>query len=526
MNYLNLLCVMLSSQDLFADAWTEGNLNSINWLTSNLGSFAGMIISAVGFCIVIFSILKNAISGLYVVNPNLWDKVDELKKASAGEWNHGNVSGGWIQNASGSANLGNDKANAAFAKIGGAAGFLIALLPNVRELTDFQEGEDIDKKQYFTKSIIAMIFQIFIGVLIFFGYPTQFASWVGSFGTAAIDMVITNVDPIATLNMVADKTSNLQWIYAEAEKPSYHYYVREGAQSAYTSVVGVNNDMQAGPRQLLANELENWLAESCMSYMETIGASDGYQTSVASAYVTQAPVIPDGATPISVINGGGYSTTSKSGTVTIKVWRSVGSFNTGSTEVGQTDYVAVTYTCSKTALKVTSTVYANAHFTTGAAVMTGSKQLKIELNGIPYAQGGSIGSIDGLPGTCDVTYYTSPTEALTVAGRLDVQGNKLVLILDGSQRDAAAAISKTKVPAVITFGFTGNFKYIAGGANAQQDIKIQQFMLNSKYDESGNVTSGSGEGLTLSIDDYSVAPSKDANEIYQKVSSSGATKTE
>lgn len=57
-----------AATDLFAPEWTTGNLFEIQGVVNILGGLAVIVISVVGFGIVIFSILKNAISGLYVVN--------------------------------------------------------------------------------------------------------------------------------------------------------------------------------------------------------------------------------------------------------------------------------------------------------------------------------------------------------------------------------------------------------------------------------------------------------------------------
>ena len=146
---------MMLTGDLFAEDWTQGNLNSIPWLTNNLGKLACIVISAVGFGIVIFSILKNALSGLYVVNPKLFDKVDDVQKAiGLGDYAAEGALGGLTQKVP---------------KIGSILQSLLALIPNVKALTDF-DGVDssvIDKKQYFMKAIPWLVAQIFIGMIIF-----------------------------------------------------------------------------------------------------------------------------------------------------------------------------------------------------------------------------------------------------------------------------------------------------------------------------------------------------------------------
>ena len=187
MKFILLTGDINAGQDLFSKAWTEGNLYEIQGFVSKLGSFACMLISIVGFGIVIFSILKNAMSGLYVVNPTFWDRVDDIKQQA--------ISGmqSTIQEAAGSVN---GKGNYAAQKVGGIFTFLLGLIPNIKALTDFDDGVPVDKKQYFMKSIPLLIAQIFIGMMIFFGYPAKIAEWLGNGATYAIAAVIKNVDQI------------------------------------------------------------------------------------------------------------------------------------------------------------------------------------------------------------------------------------------------------------------------------------------------------------------------------------------
>ena len=196
MRFMLLTATVNAGQDLFSKAWTEGNLYRIQGLVSKLGSFAGTVISIVGFGIVIFSILKNAMSGLYVVNPTFWDKVDDIKsQAIAGMQ-------GTIGELAGSVR---GNGNYAAQKVGGIFTFMLGLIPNIKALTDFDDGAPVDKKQYFMKSIPLLIAQIFIGMMIFFGYPAKIAEWIGSGATYAVAAVINNVDPIEVVQGINQK---------------------------------------------------------------------------------------------------------------------------------------------------------------------------------------------------------------------------------------------------------------------------------------------------------------------------------
>lgn len=67
-------------QNLFNSDYTQGNLAEIEPAHQAIGKLAVIVISFIGFAIVIATIVKNALMGLYAVSPKIWDRVDEAKE--------------------------------------------------------------------------------------------------------------------------------------------------------------------------------------------------------------------------------------------------------------------------------------------------------------------------------------------------------------------------------------------------------------------------------------------------------------
>lgn len=183
---------------LFNIQWSKGNLGSINFIVQWLSWASVVLISIVGFGIVIFSIGKNALAGLYAVSPKLWDRVDEVKKA----------------NISAKQGSGNQLINI----LGSIPTILCKALPNVKAMTEFDD-EQISPKVYFMKSLPILCLQIFVGVFIFFGYPSQVANTVSKFGTGVLDVVFANVDPTAWISKLPGEISVVNYVTKGSKVP-------------------------------------------------------------------------------------------------------------------------------------------------------------------------------------------------------------------------------------------------------------------------------------------------------------------
>lgn len=333
---MNLFPIVLTGQNLFDQAWTQGDLYSIQPIVNALGTFAGWVISIVGFGIVVFSILKNALSGLYVINPAIWDKVDELKNQVEQGVRNGTQGG-----------------NQAVAKLGGLAAFVLSYLPNLRALTDFADEQDvnsINKKQYFAKSIPLLVAQIFIGMLIFQGYPAQIASWIGDGATYTVGAIMDNIDPVEFVTGVSDSLVAYK-LATDGSQDPLEQNINKMTSKMMTIVKTKYSDMGPDPAQETAYEIENMLLAAFQGdvvFENVLGAAEGYRVDINTTSQNSMPVISKSYSQIG--SSGVYVAQATNGTYSFKYWVSGSSLHTGSTKVGSSDYFVWTVTATPEAI--------------------------------------------------------------------------------------------------------------------------------------------------------------------------------
>lgn len=369
-----------ASQDLFSSNWTVGNLFEIQGLVNFLGNIAVIVISAVGFGIVIFSILKNAISGLYVVNPPFWDRVDDIKKELIDGVGSGINSVG--------DHLG--KASNASKKLGGLLTTVLGWIPNIKSLTDFEgdEAAAIDKKQYFVKSIPLLVAQIFIGALIFMGYPTKIASWIASGGTSAINAVLNNIDPVEVVSSISDQFVIYNLTTDNSQDP-FEQNINDAARAVASSVYTKYDDMEKQPKQAVALEIENMLIQAFdnESIRNVLGSADGYKFNCSALSTTIQPTV---SSAYSDLGNNVKCSTSSSGTVSY-VWYVNGtSLSTGSAKASSEDWFQLNITATPIAL---SNVGGNALVVFGGfdsnqiSSNVQTKEIKVPISNITFGSG-------------------------------------------------------------------------------------------------------------------------------------------
>lgn len=379
-----------ASTDLFSNEWTVGNLFEIQGLVNILGHVAVVVISAVGFGIVIFSILKNAISGLYVVNPPFWDRVDELKKDA--------VEGtqGLIQDTIGKSN------NIAAKKLGGALTTLLGFIPNIKALTDFDDsdGEVVDKKQYFVKSIPLLVAQIFIGTLIFMGYPTKIASWVGQGGTYAIDAVLNNVDPVTTVQKISDgivvyslASDNSQDPY-EQNVNAFTKQILKVVQSKYT-------DMKKESTQNTALIIEQ-IVDEAFSGDETrdvLGVDEGYNITSSAIYQT---VSPEHSSSFKQLKENLFVSQANNGAITYRFFVNGTDLQTGSTMESSGDWFVLSVNATPEAVTNSSSasLIAFGGISSKATIENAKdgSRIKLPITGLTFGSGANESEVRGTLG--------------------------------------------------------------------------------------------------------------------------------
>lgn len=380
-----------TSTDLFSGEWTQGNLFEIQGLVNVLGHLAVIVISAVGFGIVIFSILKNAISGLYVVNPPFWDKVSDLKNDM-------------VQGATGMVNDTIGKSNNVVAKkLGGGLTLLLGYIPNIKALTDFDDsdGEYIDKKQYFIKSIPLLVAQIFIGTLIFMGYPTKIASWVGTGGTYIIDAVINNVDPIETVQKISDGIV-VYSLATDGSQDPFEVNINDFTREVFRVVNSQYTDMKKDSAQNVALTIEQNISAAFtdQSVRDVLGADQGYNFTSSAIYTTITPAPSGGFKEIATNL---HASQASNGTITYRYYINGTDLNSGSTLVSASDWFVLSVTCTPESISNASTasLIAFGSFNSNAVIEgtnAATAQIKVQIGCLTFGNGNAHGEIKGTLG--------------------------------------------------------------------------------------------------------------------------------
>lgn len=73
--------------------------------------------------------------------------------------------------------------------------FFFRCLPNVKVLTDFEDAQDPDYKQYFMRAIPQCVCAVFVGVFIYNGLYRDVMKVTSSFGSTMVSQVISTIKP-------------------------------------------------------------------------------------------------------------------------------------------------------------------------------------------------------------------------------------------------------------------------------------------------------------------------------------------
>lgn len=253
--YLNVYRFIAFSE-LFDSGWTVGDMqaNDLTGFVWRIGSaIAVTVISVVGFLIVVSSILKNSCAGLYCANQKFWDKVAVAKTRKIEQ--------------SFKDGIGKDgKGNQITAVLGSAETVLLALLPNIKSYTEF-DGQNLDPKGYFMKAIPAMVVVVFVGVMIFFGYPTKIAAKFAEVGTNGLDKVLDNFSPSA----IVDKFTT-QLASAEFPTDGAVDYASKAINTidnkVFTELVGHVSDMTKDRKKSIGTDIEKFVRKGAGDYAQ------------------------------------------------------------------------------------------------------------------------------------------------------------------------------------------------------------------------------------------------------------------
>lgn len=480
--YPILLTAVTANQDLFSTEWTEGNLYSINGIVDKLGTFSCWVISIVGFGIVIFSILKNAFSGLYVVNPNFWDKVDDVKCQALG-YKNGQATGGGI---AGTITQMTGNGNVAAQKLGGLFTFLLSIVPNVKALTDFEDDAPVDKKQYFMRSIPLLVAQIFIGMLIFFGYPAKIANWIGSGATYALSAVINNVDPVQLVSKVSDSFTVYN-LSTDGSQDPLEQNINTMTSDMVSTMATKYSDMDKSNVQNIAYLLEQNLLNAFDSEgaKRVLGADEGYVISSSALIQTSTPSV---SASYGDIGNGVYQAMATNGTVSFKYWISASSIldSNYTTKLGSDDYFVWT---------VTATPVAVADISTANVIVCGGISTVPEVSGSNFSL-----TIKGITVGSDNSDIKGSLGKVVTVSAIDSTGNTLKTF--NATLQTASVSQKSGATPLLTFSSSDR-------ENLQTALSSASYLKVSLVgDWSKTVTSTDGRSTTtVRITEFRLNPS-------------------
>lgn len=209
-------------QDIMEGDRFRGAMSSISKITDFVDIWFVRIISIVSFFIISAAMLKNVCAGAYCANSKFWDKVDEAHQ---------------VTDALNLQSLQGFGQKITTVTPGGIGKFFLGIVPNIKRLTDFDDG-DIDPKAYWMRAIPQMIGCVIIGIFIYNGYYRDTAAKVGEMGSVLISRTLNSVNPDSFINKLFNTTG---WPKSPWEKDSS----REGkmCQSAFDelkSIVATN----------------------------------------------------------------------------------------------------------------------------------------------------------------------------------------------------------------------------------------------------------------------------------------------
>lgn len=160
----------------------SGAVQWVNKIGKIVDNWFMAFISFVSFFIISASCLRNVLAGAYCVFPKFWDKVYEAHQ-NAQDLSISSIQsyftgGGWKGTSTGSITQ-----------------FLLRLLPNIKVLTDFENAQDPDYKQYFMRAIPQCVVAVFVGVFIYNGYYRDVMIVTSQFGSRLTMNALTSIKP-------------------------------------------------------------------------------------------------------------------------------------------------------------------------------------------------------------------------------------------------------------------------------------------------------------------------------------------
>lgn len=257
--------------DILDNERYAGAVSSIAWLTERVDILFTMAISFTAFAIISAAILKNVLAGAYAAFPKFFDKVAEAHD-TVKAWNFEGAKGFF-------------KGGFKSTQMGAVSKSFLALVPNVKALTDFDDGI-VEPKHYFMKAIPQMIAAIIIGIFIYNGYYRDTAMLVGSVGAETFERVFWSVDPAAVLDRLT-MTTGMPSFSTDNAIDKKGVLINNVAKQTYRAILTKYSDVAEAPAKArLAAAIEDWaikaVESNCHEYVQETEAGKIYNSSVSS----------------------------------------------------------------------------------------------------------------------------------------------------------------------------------------------------------------------------------------------------
>lgn len=286
--------------DILGGERFQGAVQWANKIGKIVDNWFMAFITFVAFFIISASCLRNVLAGAYCVFPKFWDKVDEAHKARESVRNqgyfervHGFFSGGGWKNAG----------------TGSITEFLLGMLPNVKVLTDFENAQDPDYKQYFMRAIPQCVLAVFVGVFIYNGYYRDVMIVTSQFGSRVTLNALNSIDPDDILYKLSN-VSGLPEYGVKGAKEGTDYMADLLVTSMAKAIRSEYQDQsEKDNKTLLYQSLSSVLAKECKEKLMSFNDTSVWAPSAGKAWVVDTARVQESATEGYSNNGMSYQKT-------------------------------------------------------------------------------------------------------------------------------------------------------------------------------------------------------------------------
>ena len=224
--------------DVFSDVLNgpryKGAVTALKGVTAVMDNIFIVFISVCAFFIISCALLRNVVAGVYASYPRLFDKIHDAKLFAM------------------------DGVKSRLGPMGSVAAFLLSLLPDFKEMSEFKD-DTIEPKDYFLKAIPQMVCAVMIGVTIYNGYYRDIVVKVAQFGSTMIERVLFKVDPVQVFDNLTNGFGTPS-LASDASDDSKSELVSGITKKMYAKTISFYTDIvTAEAKTSLASGMESWV---------------------------------------------------------------------------------------------------------------------------------------------------------------------------------------------------------------------------------------------------------------------------